>query len=318
MFDYKNIRVVHFEPTTACQAKCPQCARFDEHGNLNHQLVRGSITLSEFKKVMPVDFIRQLDKLYMCGTFGEPSAAYDTFEIFQYLRDVNIAIGLGMNTNGGLRTSMWWRQLGELFNQARDYVVFSIDGLEDTNLIYRRNVSWKRVMSNAQSFINAGGSAHWDMIAFEHNEHQIDECRKLALKMGFTWFRVKRSQRHEFFPINWINPPKNVQSLLDRSSDIKCEALDKTEIYLNAQGEFLPCCHIAEQLSATTRPENRDELIDRFGSTTNYHGSQGIANVVKKFDWIPETWNSKPLATCQASCGSRPKTHQWIVNEQLR
>ncbi len=318
MFDPKQIRVVHFEPTTTCQAKCPQCARFDEHGNLSPFLKGWTMSLDEFKAVMPIDFIRQLDKLYMCGTFGEPAAAYETLEIYQYLRKVNIAIGLGMNTNGGLRTSVWWQQLGELFNQARDYVVFSIDGLGDTNHIYRRQVDWFKVMANAKAFIKAGGSAHWDMIAFDHNEHQIEQCKKLASDMGFTWFRVKRSQRHDFFPVTWLKPPKSIEPLPERENSIQCQALDKSEIYLNSHGQFLPCCHIAEQLQATTRPDNRLELIEKFGNLSKYHGNLGISEVVKKFKWLPNTWSNNPLGTCQASCGSKPKTHQWIVNEQLR
>ena len=318
MFDPKQIRVVHYEPTTACQLACPQCARYLADGQYNSDISPTTVTLDEFKKIIPVDFIRQLDKFYMCGTFGEPAANYDTLEIFQYLRSINIAITLGMNTNGGLRHHNWWKNLGQLFCQARDYVVFSIDGLEDTLQIYRKNINWRQLMRNAEFFINAGGSAHWDMIAFEHNEHEIDAARTLARDMGFTWFRVKRSQRHEYRPVTWVNPPKGIAPLPDRSSAIKCEALDKSEVYISAHGNILPCCHIDEQLFADSRPTYREELTTKFGDLAQYHTSNGIDNVLDKFQWIPDTWQSQPLQTCQASCGVRPKTDQWIINEQLR
>jgi hypothetical protein len=50
-------------------------------------------------------------------------------------------------------------------------------------------------MRNAEAFITAGGEAHWDFIVFEHNEHQVDEARNLAIKMGFKNFNVKRTTR---------------------------------------------------------------------------------------------------------------------------
>ena len=46
-------------------------------------------------------------------------------------------------------------------------------------------------MENAQAFINAGGRARWDYIAFAHNEHQIDEARQLAEDMGFLHLDIK-------------------------------------------------------------------------------------------------------------------------------
>jgi hypothetical protein len=44
--------------------------------------------------------------------------------------------------------------------------------LEDTNHLYRENVEWKKIMENARAFISAGGTAHWDMLIFDHNKHQ--------------------------------------------------------------------------------------------------------------------------------------------------
>ena len=52
-------------------------------------------------------------------------------------------------------------------------VIFSLDGLEDTNHIYRVGVQFKKVMENTQAFINAGASAHWDMLVFKHNKHHV-------------------------------------------------------------------------------------------------------------------------------------------------
>jgi len=48
-----------------------------------------------------------------------------------------------MNSNGALQNANRWSKLGSLLSRHADYVVFSIDDLEDTNHIYRINVDWK-------------------------------------------------------------------------------------------------------------------------------------------------------------------------------
>jgi sulfatase maturation enzyme AslB (radical SAM superfamily) len=90
-----------------------------------------------------------------------------------------------MNTNGSARTVDWWRDIAEVL-KPNGYVIFSIDGLEDTNHLYRRNTNWEKIISNVNAFIEAGGIAHWEYIVFEHNEHQIDIARDLASSLGFS------------------------------------------------------------------------------------------------------------------------------------
>ena len=133
MYNYTDIREIHLEITSKCQAKCPMCARRPYGGKLNPNITLNEITLEQFKTWLPIDFIKQLNRLYMCGNLGDPIIAKDTLEIFQYLRHVNPNIILSMNTNGSARNSDWWIELAKL--NVR--VIFGLDGLEDTHKIYR-------------------------------------------------------------------------------------------------------------------------------------------------------------------------------------
>ena len=54
----------------------------------------------------------------------------------------------------------------------RTLIIFGIDGLEDTNHIYRKNVKWKKLEENIKIYIKYGGTASWQFIVFEHNKHQ--------------------------------------------------------------------------------------------------------------------------------------------------
>lgn len=267
----REIRVLHLEPTDVCQAACPLCARetdtaFDR--NVQHHL-----TVEQIMQHVSVTDIQQLHKMFMCGNYGDPAAGKHTLEIYQWFRAINPDITLGMNTNGGLQNSAWWQELASIMQGRRDYVVFSIDGLDDTNHSYRVNVNWHKVMQNAASFILAGGSAHWDMLIYRHNQHQVDACEQLARDMGFSWFRAKVSQRN--LTGNLAMPDHWGSTMLPRLP-IRCHALAERSLYIDARGEIHPCCWLGHR-------------------TSDIHDIDDVAT----------TWESvDPNPTCLRTCGS--------------
>ena len=193
-----TITQVHWEPTDKCNSACPMCPRYDSEGFEIGTLENAEWTLESFKKAWPVKFIKELKKILACGNYGDPCACKEFVDIYEYVREINPCIGLACNTNGSLRNPAWWARLGAVMREDQNsgnYCTFSLDGLEDTNHLYRRNTNWKKIMENAKAFIDAGGIAHWDYIVFEHNEHQVDEARQLAKEMGFKNFNVKRTTR---------------------------------------------------------------------------------------------------------------------------
>jgi sulfatase maturation enzyme AslB (radical SAM superfamily) len=129
--------------------------------------------MDQILKVLDINQISKLEKMFMCGNYGDPAAGKFTLDIYRQMRVLNKQIILGMNTNGALRTPQWWFDLGNMFSRPKDYVVFSIDGLKDTNHIYRINVNWDQLIDNAQAYIATSASAHWDMLIYQHNEHQV-------------------------------------------------------------------------------------------------------------------------------------------------
>jgi MoaA/NifB/PqqE/SkfB family radical SAM enzyme len=194
MYHYEEIKTVHLEMTEACNASCPMCSRNLNGGEVNPYLHGAELTISDIERIFPLDFIKQLNRLYMCGNYGDPAVAKDTLEAFAYFREHNAKINLSMHTNGSMKKPEWWAELAGVIGK-KGYVIFGLDGLEDTNHLYRQGTVWKKIMENAQAFIDAGGRARWDFIVFAHNEHQVEEARTLATKMGFEKFNVKKSNR---------------------------------------------------------------------------------------------------------------------------
>ena len=242
MLNLRDIKVLHLEPTDVCQAACALCAReTDPNFRKDRQ---HHLAMDKILRVFDEEKIKQLDKMFMCGNYGDPGAGKHTLDIYKEFKRINPDIVLGMNTNGGIQTTFWWYELAKIMNQPQDYVVFSIDGLESTNGTYRKNVVWNKLMSNARSFVEAGGSAHWDMLVYRHNQHEVDACEQLARDMGFTWFRAKVSKRGFTeslrFPTGW-------QPIEKKATGISCHALREQSVYIDAQGRIGPCCWLGSR-----------------------------------------------------------------------
>ena len=256
IYRYQDIRVVHLEVTDKCNAACPMCPRTGPGGAVNPHLPLVELRLDDIKAIFPDDFVRQLDHLYMCGSFGDPLVARDTLEIFRHLRRLNPAIRLGMNTNGSGRKPEWWAALAESFQGPLDAVVFSIDGLSTTNHIYRRHTQWEKIMANTKAFVGAGGRATWDFIVFRHNEHQVDQARQLAKSLGFAGFQVKLTARFNTFVSGETRPYK---AILGR---------DGKEAYRIHEPENPEYRAVAL--------DEADSVVARYGSLAAYYDSTAI------------------------------------------
>ncbi len=199
MLKLNEIRRVHVELTTRCNARCPMCPRNYRGLDFNSGYPITELRLKDFKKIFNPEFLIQLQQPPMPndgfkhniferfgvsfnGNLGDFAAAKDGVEIVEYLVNNNVEVTIC--TNGGLRTPTWWSRLA----LPGVEIGFALDGLEDTHHLYRQDTVWQRVIENAQAFISAGGVAHWRFIPFDHNRHQEAACRELAKTMGFKKF----------------------------------------------------------------------------------------------------------------------------------
>ena len=181
-----DINALHIELTNACNAGCPQCSRFIVGTAKNAN--PSSISIEDFKKWFSIDFVSKLEEVMITGNQGDPIMCKDLIPIVKYIIECSPSTFLHISTNGGVRDTKFWAELGQLVKGTDSRIVFGIDGLRDTNHLYRRNVDWDRLMLNASTFIENGGKATWQFILFKHNEHQIEEAKKLAKDMGFVDF----------------------------------------------------------------------------------------------------------------------------------
>lgn len=302
MYLYNEIKVVHLETTNKCNAFCPQCLRNVNGGKVNPRLQLTELRLDDVKNIFSVEFIKNLNRMYMCGNYGEPIVARDCLEIYKYFREKNSEMILNMNTNGSARSESWWKELAKVIN-GKGNVKFGLDGLGDTHSVYRQGTDWKKIVRNAKAFISAGGSAVWEFIVFEHNEHQIKEAEKISQNLGFQKFTIKKTWRffsnvknqgkdsHQGITPDGkdvvLKKPKNKEYLNDalqkekeiineygsiedylKKVRIECKVNEEKSIYVSAEGLVFPCCWLANQLYIWYLPEKEARIwkfIERNG-----------------------------------------------------
>jgi len=264
MIAYNKIKEVQLEITNRCQAACPMCVRNIHGGIDNDRIVESDLSLDNFKKIFTYEFLSQLTSLNFCGNYGENIVNNDFINMCEYVTAVNPNIRILIHTNGSARTPSWWIKLASVLPKNHA-VNFAIDGLEDTQHLYRINTDFNKIIENAQAFIQAGGTANWMFIRFKHNQHQEDEASKLSQKLGFKNFLIKNSRRfakqypvldksgaiayHIEQPTYSTVQPVTFHDLKDYKSwtnlDYNCYAEKDGSIFIDAFGHVYPCCIIS-------------------------------------------------------------------------
>lgn len=321
MYKLEDIKDIHIEITSKCQAKCPMCPRRINGGVINPLIKLDEISLDTFKLWFPQPFIKQLTSLFMCGNLGDPIIAKDCLEIFQYLRQINPTIHLSMHTNGSARSVTWWEELAI----AKVRVVFGIDGSVKTHALYRVGTDYNHIMRNATAFIQAGGYAEWHMLVFEHNEHEIESCRIVSNTLGFKSFVVKNTTRFEKGKFHALDDEGKTTHILyptqkskdmmskvtnyitDVKPEIKCKAQTSKNFYVSSCGKISPCCWLDFDW-ILPKQDSRINYMDKIGvlPDLNVNSLSEIFNS-GYFDKIAETWSNDPLMECSKQCGNFDK-----------
>jgi len=293
-----NVNHLHIEASSYCNARCPGCPRNGFGYALPGLFDQTHLDLETYNELL-IKY-PEVRTILFCGNHGDPMMHPKILEFCQH-KNIHYTIA----TNGGIGLSETYTQLAKLPVN----IIFGIDGLEDTNHLYRQGVSWQKLMTRVKTFIDAGGDATWQFIRFQHNMDQVEQAKALSEKLGFKSFNAMDVGRNNMPAIqsdktisHWILPPSkdakpftenfDVEKYLEMRMDktttyktdkkittIKCEHLGGS-IYINSSGELFPCC---------------------------YHGFGHVDRpkvFLKDFSKLQDTWTSKKCdAVCADTCG---------------
>ena len=321
-----NINQLHIELSDWCNAACPMCSRFNWDGTLATNKVNSNhLSLKIFKEAIGPDILKNIRALSLCGTYGDAIMNPECLDIIQYIRSVNSIGKITLQTNGGVRNTEFWKELGKIENLE---TMFGIDGLQDTNHLYRRNVVWDKLMHNVQTYIDAGGSASWQFIVFRHNEHQITQAEEMSKQMKFINFNLMYSER--WAQRSWtesnqirivdqlsidnyaLEPPLSQPTStvapnaepFNLTKTIVCKVASNNiyEVYIRANGQVYPCCMVGDYDSA----EVGELISDPKLNNLNYTPLMDILNgdfFSKIYQGILGTAGCHRLKNCFYTCG---------------
>lgn len=328
---------IQFEISSMCNALCLGCARTDSnHYNTEKALIPSKqyLSLTTFKKILKAKDFKTVFELEFCGTIDDPLMHPKFIEFIEFaatVRDYNIIV----HTNASLRNEEYWKKLALALQMNEKHIVkFSIDGLEDTNHIYRQNTNWKKIMANAEAFIKAGGRASWQYLVFPWNEHQIEEAKKLSEEMGFVDFSVRHDRSRVTKlglvyiqglklkdalknkmrrPIVWKYPNTPIEVIDEKlkeqaSSEISCNNQKQNMYFVGYDSKLWPCCFLHNgELDYDEGKRNllKKRLFDAYGSDdwndlTKNSVSKILAHDFYKSDLV-NSWDSKTHNECAGS-----------------
>lgn len=334
MIAYDEIRDVHLEISSLCNAACAWCPRTFWGYPYNGGYPELNLTLADAKQIFQQNFLLQLKSIRVNGNFGDIVMNPDGADIIEYFAEINPELKIKISTNGGARDRDFWQRLARTGAQ----VIFALDGLSDTHHLYRQNTLWTTVIKNAKTFIDHGGIAVWQMIKFKHNEHQIDQCRQMSETLGFGEFHL-RSEGRDTAPVfdrhgnlthvlgdyrgerefKVLFHRKQTDDVLledivgNRSpkKNICCETQRLGSIYIAANGDVSPCCWTGLYPRTYGKGQYHQAANVQLAALT-YRNNALEHSIKKCIEWFVEieqswkqsTYQKGRLVICDDNCGS--------------
>lgn len=334
MIEYHQIRDVHLEISTICNAACSWCPRNFYGYPYNNGYPETYMTVAQARLIFKKDFMQQLESVQINGNFGDIVMNPEGADVVEYFRANNPDLRIQIHTNGGARSPEFWQRLAK--DNAK--VFFALDGLEDTHDLYRQNTSWHTVIKNAKIFIAHGGNAVWQMIKFKHNAHQIQTCRDLSLDMGFSRFRLVDEGRNTGpvfdkrgrlvhvlgdytgelkFNVLFDHRKKSdvlLEDIVDGrvpKSKIQCYTQRFASIFVAANGDVSPCCWTGFYPKTYGRGHYHQAANSQLAPmiTKNNALKHSLEECIEWFKAVQLSWNKDSyrdgrLLICDDNCGS--------------
>lgn len=330
MLKLSEIRRVHIELTTRCNARCPMCMRNYRGYNYNSGYPDTELYLADIVHIFKKPLLDQLSQnttygVNFNGNLGDFAVSRDGVEIANYFAAAGVKVNI--NTNGSSRSPAWWSKLAH----PKIQIGFALDGLEDTHSLYRQDTDWHKIIENATAFIRAGGKAIWRFVPFDHNRHQEAECQRLAKELGFADFENIYDGR-DSGPVytrsgafsHWLGPVSNPPPIKDMlhshitwfdsktiklekdtpELNLRCRHKVDREIYLAANGTVYPCCYLGfypDQMHHAGNSQIK-ELVQQ-----NNALEYDLEHCLAWFDQVEQSWARESIAagrlyTCVNSC----------------
>ncbi|MEO6960962.1 MAG: SPASM domain-containing protein [Puia sp.] len=240
---------ISFEPTTSCNLRCPECPS----GLRAFTRPTGMLEKEFFR-----DMINQLapELLYLTFYFqGEPYLNPTFLDMVRHASGKNIYTATStnahyLNDDNARRT----------VESGLDRLIISIDGTtQEVYSQYRVGGHLEKVLAGAANIVKWKEKLHsrtpyvfFQFLVVRPNEHQMDEARDLAKKIGVNGIRFKTAQIYDYEnDPNQLIPQHSMLTRYRKKPDGRYEAKNKMNNHcwrlwhspvITWDGLVVPCC----------------------------------------------------------------------------
>ena len=332
-----NLDTIRVEITNKCNARCPGCERTvdgDTHPELKKNVVE--YTLADFKNMFPSNMI-QGKEFYFGGTVDDPMMNKNVYDICEYV--INNQGQVTLETNTGANTTDTYAKLGKLSydSQGKLHVLFSVDGLEHTNHLYRVNVMWSKVLENMKAYASSKGKCTWQYLVFDHNYDDIPKAKELAQQLGIRlvlrqnvrnikpWisktkvknketkkietktFEVKTTEKFQHPELKKMK--KIREKVQPKKKSINCLMVHQREIFVAWNSRVWPCCWFATD--SFSRYDYFKKLDEKLGTDWNSLKHNSLSEILQHGYYakiLRESWTNPKFKEyyypfCYTKCG---------------
>ncbi len=235
------------EPTTSCNLHCPECPS----GLRSFQRPEGNMDITLFQKI-----IEEIQKhlIYITLYFqGEPYLSPPFFKMVELATQKRIFTAT--STNAHFLGSAIARKTVE---SGLKKLIISLDGTtQETYSLYRKGGNIERVLQGIRNIVAAKKQlkSHspvvvLQFIVFRHNEHQMEDFKKLAKSLEVDYYEFKSAQVYNFKAGNKLIPEKTKYTRYEAEADgyrIKsnlpnyCRRIWFASV-VTQNGMLAPCC----------------------------------------------------------------------------
>ena len=204
---------ISFEPTTSCNLRCPECPS----GLRAFTRPTGMLQEDFFTKT-----INEIHKelLYLIFYFqGEPYLNTDFLKMVRHAADHKIYTATSTNAH-----YLNDENAKKTIESGLDRLIISIDGTtQETYKQYRVGGNLEKVIAGAKNIVKWKKELNsktpfiiFQFLVVKHNEHQIEDVKRLGKEIGVDQVRFKTAQVYDY-----VNDPNNLIPVNEKYSRYK-------------------------------------------------------------------------------------------------
>jgi MoaA/NifB/PqqE/SkfB family radical SAM enzyme len=179
--------VLVVDPTNVCNLRCPLCPTGLHNRGRKGLMMPWDTFTGIIDEMAPTAFKVNL------FNWGESLLNTNIFNMISYAK----AKGLGTTMSTNLSIELDDTQIDSLLHSGLEFLFFSVDGAtQSVYEQYRRKGNLELVLKNMRRLVDRKAELklkrpilEWQFIPMRHNEHQVDEARKLSDEIGCDRFR---------------------------------------------------------------------------------------------------------------------------------